>query len=228
MKRAAIFLFVVVAVAAISYWTYRMNSHTQMEKLYLENGNYPIRVALFQEYKTGHADIVMLGNSLTDWVDWNELLGRNGIANRGIAGDITYGYLQRMNYVYVLSPKICFIEGGINDVYANVPVESVYENFVKIVGQLREHNIIPVITSTLYTSTKWHSAHEMNKEVAQLNSMLRRYAVSQNVDYLDLIPLMTSDDLLRDELTYDGLHLLASGYKIWGAEVEKILRRYKL
>jgi hypothetical protein len=31
----------------------------------------------------------MLGNSLTAGVDWNELLDRPDIANRGIGGDIT-------------------------------------------------------------------------------------------------------------------------------------------
>jgi lysophospholipase L1-like esterase len=203
-----------------------MNS--QHESLYLANPNYHLRVALFATYRTQHADIVMLGNSLTEWADWNELLGRTGIANRGIASDITYGYLQRMEYVYKLSPRICFIEGGINDLYANVPVVAVFENFVKIVEELRERSIIPVITSTLYTSTKWHSAVEKNKEVAELNARLLAYAQKQSVEFINLIPLMTSNNLLRDALTYDGLHLTAEGYKVWGREVEKTLLKYGL
>jgi hypothetical protein len=146
---------ITIAALSVSYWICRM--HANQAKLYLNNDNYHIRVALFAAYRTQHADIVMLGNSLTEWVDWNELLGRTGIANRGIASDVTYGYLQRMEFVYTLSPKICFVEGGINDIYANLPAGDVFENHVTIVEGLRKRNIIPVITSTLYTSTKWKS-----------------------------------------------------------------------
>jgi lysophospholipase L1-like esterase len=216
------------AILALAYWTYRMNSQSQFDKLYLQNPNYHLRVALFAAYRTQQANIVMLGNSLTEWVDWNELLGRTGIANRGIASDVTSGYLQRMEYVFKLSPKICFVEGGINDIYANVPVAAVFENFVKIVEALRAKNIIPVITSTLYTSTKWHSAVEKNTEVAELNSRLAAYAQENSVEFINLIPLMTMNKLLRDELTYDGLHLTAAGYRIWGNEVEKVLTTFKV
>ncbi len=229
MKRISLALLsAATVVGGGAYFVYRMNANAQLETLYLQNANYPLRVALFASYKTQRADIVMLGNSLTEWVDWNELLGRTGIANRGIASDIIYGYLQRMEYVYKLSPKICFIEGGINDLYANVPLDVVYENYVKVVEELRKRSIIPVITSTLYTSTKWHSAVEKNKEVAELNSRLSRYAQKQSVEFINLIPLMTSNNLLRDALTYDGLHLTAAGYKIWGEEVEKVLKRCNL
>jgi lysophospholipase L1-like esterase len=214
---------VFLAAALFFFWKTTMNA--QYESLYLQNANYSLRVALFGSYRTQQADIVILGNSLTEWVDWNELLGRTGIANRGIAGDVTYGYLQRMEYVYKFSPKICFVEGGINDLYANVPVDVVFENYVNIVEELRKHNIVPVITSTLYTSTKWHSAVAKNKEVARLNSRLAAYAQKQNVEFINLIPLMTANNLLRDELTYDGLHLTAAGYEIWGKEVEKVLVR---
>lgn len=219
---------VVVFTLTLAYWSYRMTSLSQRDKLYLENPNYHLRVALFAAYRTQHADIVMLGNSLTEWVDWNELLGRTGIANRGIASDVTSGYLQRMEYVFKLSPKICFIEGGINDLYANVPREDVFENMVAMVEQLLARNIVPVITSTLYTSTKWHSAVEKNREVAKLNAQLFSYAQTKGVDVVNLIPLMTANNLLRDELTYDGLHLTAEGYKIWGNEVNNVLKKYNM
>lgn len=218
----------IVAVIPFASVVYQMNTARQLEQLYLQNPNYHLRVALFRSYKTRHTDIVMLGNSLTEWVDWNELLGRTSIANRGIASDVTSGYLQRMEYVFNLSPKICFVEGGINDIYASVPVTVVFENFVAIIERLREKNIIPVITSTLYTSTKWHSAIEKNREVQKLNALLMSYAHDNGIHFMNLIPLMTAHNLLRDDLTYDGLHLNAQGYAIWGAAVEEILKQHSL
>jgi hypothetical protein len=37
---------------------------------------------------------IFLGDSLTDYVEWNELLKNNDIENRGIAGDTSYGVLD--------------------------------------------------------------------------------------------------------------------------------------
>lgn len=210
------------------YFFYRINANSQLEKLYLQNLNYHVRIALFAAYRTQHADIVMLGNSLTEWVDWNELLGRKNIANRGIASDVTGGYLHRLEQVYKLKPKLCFIEGGINDLYANVPVDVVFENYTKIVDTLRLHSITPIIQSTLFVSPKWHDAFEKNKEVAILNSLLEAYAKTNNVEFVDLNAVMSTNNELRDDLTHDGVHLTSAGYKIWGEEVEKVLQEYGL
>ena len=39
---------------------------------------------------------VMRGDSITDHGEWNELLGREDVINRGIGGDTTYGVLKRI------------------------------------------------------------------------------------------------------------------------------------
>ena len=222
------FIIGCVAVAVLWYAVLWLKGSVQPKLLYLQNRNFPVQTGLYDLYKTEHAEVVMLGNSLTQWVEWNELLGRTNIANRGIAGDITDGYLRRMEYVYRLRPKICFIEGGINDLYANVPLSVVFENYVKIVEDLRAHDIIPIIQSTLFVSPKWHDADEKNKDVVQLNVLLEEFARKNAFEFINLNARMSLDSFLRDELTYDGVHLTAAGYKIWGEEVEKILLRHHL
>lgn len=217
----------VLTVLAL-YLIYNKSANGQTDALYLLNKNYILQTALFSNYKTDHADVVMLGNSLTQWVDWNELLGRKNIVNRGIAGDITEGYLKRLDQVLSLKPRLCFIEGGINDIYANVPVRIVFENYVKIVETLRSHNITPIVQSTLFVSPKWHSAAQKNKEVAHLDKLLEEYAKKNNIEFLDLNAVMSTNNELRDELTHDGVHLNADGYTIWGSEVDKILKKYDL
>ena len=52
---------------------------------------YARRATLFDELPIGKKDIVMLGNSLTDGCEFNELLGNRHIKNRGIVGDIVQG-----------------------------------------------------------------------------------------------------------------------------------------
>jgi len=192
---------------------------------YKQNPNYRLQTGLYEIYKTQHSEIVMLGNSITHGVNWNELMGRNDIAERGIPSDNVEGFLSRLDYVTRLNPKACFIMGGINDIYSGLSPEFVFSEYVKVIHELQEHNIIPVIQSTLFVSAKWHNAREKNPEVEKLNALLRKYAENNNLTFVDLIPGMTHNGLLKDELTYDGLHLNANGYVIWREKLEPILNK---
>lgn len=204
----------------------RTYSQTSADTLYKQNRNYTIQTELYNIYKTERADVVMLGNSITFGVNWNELMGRTKIVNRGIGSDNTYGFLQRMEYVYSLHPKICCIMGGINDIYLETPVERIFENYKKITAELRLHKIVPVIQSTLFVSTKWKKYSEKNSEVAKLDKMLSEYAAQNGIDFVDLNAVMSKDNILKEELTFDGVHLTAKGYALWRNELEKIFSKY--
>jgi hypothetical protein len=54
-------------------------------------------------------DIVMIGDSITYGGDWNILLDNEKVANLGIGGVSTDNVLNRLDDVYFLEPKICFI-----------------------------------------------------------------------------------------------------------------------
>lgn len=192
---------------------------------YKQNPNYWLQTGLYNIYRTQHASIVMLGNSITHGVNWNELMGRQDIVERGIPSDLVEGFLSRLDYIFKLNPKVCFIMGGINDIYSGYSPETVFSEYVKVIRELQNHNIIPVIQSTLFVSAKWHNAQDKNPEVNKLNVMLRNYAEKNNLTFMDLNPKMTKNGLLRDELTYDGLHLNANGYSIWREELDPILNK---
>ena len=206
----------------------RGRAQSGVETMYKQNPEYTIQTELYSIYKTEKADIVMLGNSITFGVNWNELMGRTTVINRGIASDNMYGYLQRLENIYTLHPKLCCIMGGINDIYQGLPVEVVFENYKKLIEGLRSHKIVPVIQSTLFISSKWRQYTEKNLEVAKLDILLADYARRNDVDYVNLNAVMSKDNLLKEELTTDGVHLTAKGYAIWRDELEKILRKYGL
>ncbi|HEX2963334.1 MAG TPA: GDSL-type esterase/lipase family protein [Ignavibacteriales bacterium] len=192
---------------------------------YKQNPNYWLQTGLYNIYRTQHSNVVMLGNSITHGVNWNELLGRNDVAERGIPSDMVEGFLSRLDYIYKLNPKVCFIMGGINDIYSGFSVDTVFNEYVRVIRGLQNHNIIPVIQSTLFVSQKWHNARDKNPEVNKLNMLLKDYAAKNNITFVDLIPQMTHDGLLKDELTYDGLHLNANGYAIWREKLDQILNK---
>ncbi|RMD51411.1 MAG: hypothetical protein D6830_00430 [Ignavibacteria bacterium] len=216
---------------------------TRDTAMYLKNPLYQRRIEMFKISKLKSAKIVMLGNSLTEGGNWSDLLGRRSVANRGITGDILEGYLHRMEYVTKLKPKVCFIEGGINDIYNWVPVKKIYQNYKKVIEILRKNKIKPVIQSTLYTARhwgkEWLESHnpgtkpeevnrERNREVDKLNALLREYARKNKIIFIDLNSKMSSRGFLKNSYTWDGAHLNAKGYRIWAQEVIKVLNKLGL
>ncbi len=231
MKKITL-LFIICIIPLISI--------AQSNNNYLNNPLYQRQLEFYKIYKPVNPRIVMLGNSLTHGVDWNNLLGRNDVVEMGIVSDILSGYFNRIHYVTELKPQICFILGGLNDIYQWIPVETIFDDYVKVVERLRRSGITVIIQSTLYAGRDWGkdwlaannpeaNAAEINKErntqVDRLNMLLRNYAVKNSIEYIDLNTLMSRGNYLRSEITYDGVHLNAAGYKIWGREVEKVLKK---
>lgn len=200
----------------------------QYANLYLQNANYQIQTGMYDLYKTSQADVVMLGDSLTFNANWNELLNRNYVANRGISNDITAGYLHRLDYVYKLNPKLCFIEGGVNDLYSNYHANEVGRNMIQIVEEMQRHHIVPILQSTLYVASGWNKSSEKNQEIRELDQFLAAYAARKGIVFLDINRLVSQNGFLRDDFTPDGIHLNAKGYALWTAEVEKVLAKYHL
>lgn len=206
--------------------------------VYMKNSVYMLKIELFEIYKKIPADIVMLGDSRTDGVNWSELLGRPNIVARGIPSDVTEGYLARMEYIYNLEPKYCIIQGGLNDIYNWTPVEKIYQNYIKIINGLRVKGIKPILQSIIYAGKIWGKDYlvrtnsklkaedvnkERNQEIAKLNKMLKSYASRNNIIYIELNDAMSYRGLLKDELTRDGVHLNARGYRIWGRKIDEVL-----
>lgn len=224
MKRS---IFTVSVIFSLEFLNWGLTySQTDADTLYKQNRNYTIQTELYNIYKTGRADVVMLGNSITFGVNWNELMGRTKIVNRGIGSDNTFGFLRRMEYIYKLHPQLCCIMGGINDIYQYATVENIFENYKEIIEGLQAHKIVPIIQSTLFVSTKWKRYAENNMKIAKLDSMLADHARRKGIEFVNLNAVMSKDHLLLEELTTDGVHLTAKGYALWRDELEKILKKH--
>ena len=104
-------------------------------KSFTHNPFYEEAIDFYTVY-TGQKNIVMLGTSLTSHISWVELIGRDDIANRGVGSDITKGFVNRLYFVLNVKPKICFIEGGVNDLAYNINNETIIENLNTLVDTL--------------------------------------------------------------------------------------------
>lgn len=168
--------------------------------------------------------IVMYGNSITNQGDWNAVLKNYDVTNWGIPGYTTGQLVWTIKNLVKLKPVICFIEGGINDLYLGIPPERIYENHVIALQEFKKNNIIPVMQSIIFTQ----SDVKRNKIICKLNVKLKKYCEENNFDFIDLNQFLSSNNALKQENSKDGVHITQAAYQPWGLEVIKILNKYGL
>ena len=124
LRAVVVVLLVSLFVAVMIPCMY--NRYIQGETLY-----YISKVDNFRkENKTlPRGGVVFVGDSITDFCDLDKFYPGLNAVNRGIAGDVTYGVLRRMEEsVYALAPELVVLLIGINDIArAHLP-ETTLEN----------------------------------------------------------------------------------------------------
>jgi lysophospholipase L1-like esterase len=169
----------------------------------------------FESYKT-KADIVMVGDSITDGAEWHEMLPQLNIVNRGISGDTTVGVLNRLEGISQTQAKKAFIMIGVNDFSRKRSPELVFENYKKIIQALEKENIEVFVQSTLQVgiSKQYH-----NPRVTKLNQLLQAYCSEHELTFIDLNKVLAPTGVLETKYSLDQLHLTAQGYALWQAEI---------
>jgi len=173
-----------------------------------------------------HADVVMVGDSITDGGEWGEMFPGVSIANRGIDGDTTDGVLERMDGILAVHAKKAFVMLGINDLSRGRDVEAVFADYRKIIARLGQSGSRVYVQSTLLCNQKLATAYSCSAnsgKVVQLNERLARLA-SKEVVFVDLNGVLADAGGLKAELTYDGLHLNGQGYRLWKGAIASYMR----
>ena len=182
---------------------------------------YARRVTLFDELPIGKKDIVMLGNSLTDGCEFNELMGNRHIKNRGIVGDIVQGLIDRIDPIIKGQPRKLFIMSGVNDISHDVSADSiarVMERLIIMVKQGSPRTKIYLQSLLPFNNDvrEWKLLKGREHVVVEANALLEQVAQRHEVTWINLYPLFVDDQgRLRADLTNDGLHLMGKGYLIW-------------
>ena len=182
---------------------------------------YARRATLFDELPIGKKDIVMLGNSLTDGCEFNELLGNRHIKNRGIVGDIVQGLIDRIDPIIKGQPKKLFIMTGVNDISHDVTADSIARAMEKLIvmvkqGSPRTRIYLQSLLPFNNDVREWKLLKGRDHVVVEANILLEQVAERQGVTWINLYPLFADEQgRLRADLTNDGLHLMGKGYLIW-------------
>ena len=63
-------------------------------------------------------------------------------------------------------------------------------------------------------------------QIPEINARLEVLAKEKKIDFINLFPLFTEKgtNVLRKELTFDGLHLKEEGYQIWVDAIKKKMK----
>ena len=171
------------------------------------------------------APVVMLGDSLTQRAQWNEITGCGFVVNRGIGGDVSAGVLRRIDGVTKLKPSAVFLMIGINDIARKVPNSEIIGNVRRIIETLNEFGAKVYLELVLPVSRGY--VPKMNSTVDELNAAyvaLARQTNATIVDFRDEV--RTGEGGLRNEMTVDGIHLSTDGYRVWRDTVTPLVARY--
>ncbi len=184
------------------------------------------------EKEPQNPQVLMLGNSLIEKGNWNSILHRNDVINRGISGDHIACICKRMIYLNNSPAKICFIEAGIEDI-KSTNTDTILNYYKKLVQLCQEQHKIPVINLALHIAPKaakiWGDYQDykiINKAVKGFNNKLREYALLKGIDYIDMNAELCPDNTLLDQFTTDGLNLSDSAYKLWAKKIENTLNKH--
>ena len=181
---------------------------------------YYLRKKSFFDVNGHQADIVMVGDSITEGAEWHELFPNLSIVNRGIGWDTTEGLLHRMESIYSTAANKAFIMIGTNDLGQNRSVDEIFADYVKVLEQLISHNITPYIQSTILAGGR-HI--DRNKSIMLLNLRLKIWAEENALVFIDLNQYLAADGSLNMSFSDDGIHLNGQGYAVWKTAIHKYL-----
>lgn len=157
-------------------------------------------------------ELVMYGDSITEWGPWHDAFSGFQVANRGLAGDTTAGMLERIDTTLVCQPKLVCIMAGINDLAQGYSVQQVVENYRRMLAIWQEHGIEVWVQSTLYVGERMSS---LNPLVSELNRQLRQICQAQSLRFIDLNATLCPEQTLPLECSCDDLHLNSHAYAQW-------------
>lgn len=182
---------------------------------------YARRATLFDLLPVYSSDIIMLGNSLTDGAEWNELFDNCHVKNRGIVGDIIPGFFERLEPILKGQPRKIFIMGGVNDISHGVSADSIVSAMTQVVTtiQARCPKTEIYVQSMLPFNNDvrlWKLLKGREQVVVDGNKGLESMCQRLGVTFINLYPLFVDENgKMKPEYTNDGLHLMGGAYLIW-------------
>lgn len=188
-----------------------------------KTGHYRERMAIFRGEPITKGKTIFLGNSITEFGDWQKLLSDPDVINRGIAGDNTFGVLARLAGIIARKPGKLFVEIGINDFALNVAPQITISNILLIVKRVHtgspgtEIYVLGILPVNDNVKAEYPFAFNKGEQIKFINNQLVRASENHHYTYVDLFGQL-EDKNGKLDLKFakpDGIHLDSLGYSVW-------------
>jgi lysophospholipase L1-like esterase len=180
--------------------------------------------------KKGDIDLLLHGDSITDWWVQNDdnrqvfdkYFGKIRTANFAVAGDTTQGVLwglqngEGQGY----QPKAVMLMIGTNNMGPNTPPE-IAEGIGAVVVEL-QRNFPNAKILLLAIFPRGRPGDPIRDRVAETNAIIAKLHDGRRVFFMDIGPKFLDDqgNFLPGAFRPDNLHPAAPGYELWGAAVK--------
>ena len=180
--------------------------------------------------KTGNIDLLLDGDSITDWWVQNDenkqmfdkYFGTIRTANFAIAGDTTQGVLWglRNGEGQGFQPKAIMLMIGTNNMGTNTPPE-IAEGIGAVVLEMRT-NFPDAKVLLLAIFPRGRPGDPVRDRIAETNRIVARLDDDRHVFYIDIGAKFLDEQgvFLPNAFRTDNLHPAARGYDLWGEAVQ--------
>ncbi|MCI5189385.1 MAG: hypothetical protein D3905_06235 [Candidatus Electrothrix sp. AS4_5] len=177
--------------------------------------------------------LLMLGDSLVEWGDWEALLPEIEVINRGIAGEHTEELSTRLvneidRVLAVRSePEYILIMTGTNNLlmgnlYFPVILQSMLPRLIDLCprSNITLNAIMPMQISMQISGLIVESITAVNKELFDIAKQNGCHFLDMTVPFTEQCLPVTKPCFLND-----GIHLATRGYQIWAESIKRHLCR---
>ena len=182
--------------------------------------------------------VVFMGNSITqNWRKYRPEFFTNGYVCRGIGGQMSSQMLARFRSdVLNLKPETVVILAGTNDIAMNqgyISLEHTMENIISMT-ELAKFNKIKVVLCSVLPGEKFRWSPEVTSQecvakIAQLNEMIKAYALANKIPYADFYSAMADENKFLSKVYHehgtDPIHPNKEGYIVMEEVIQKILNK---
>jgi lysophospholipase L1-like esterase len=185
--------------------------------------------------KQGNIDLLLHGDSITDWWVQNDdnkemfqkYFGQIRTANFAVSGDTTQGVLWGLKNGegQGFQPKAVMLMIGTNNTGPNTAPE-IAEGIGAVVLELRrDFPDAKILLLAIFPRAV--PGDPVRDKIAEINKTISRLNDDQHVFYLDIGAKFLDDKgvFLPGAFRADNLHPMAKGYDIWGEAVQTTLAR---
>ena len=181
--------------------------------------------------QSGENRVVFMGNSITEgWINiFPDYFSENGYIDRGISGQTTPQMLVRFRAdVINLKPAVVTILAGTNDIAGNTgpsTLEMIADNIFSMAELANSNGIKVILCSVLPVyDYPWKPGINPAEKIVKLNEMIKKYANSHEIVYLDYYSSMVdSRNGMKAEYSEDGVHPNKAGYEVMMALCTKAI-----